>query len=205
MTRALLCRMLMVSAALAGCATAPPDRFYTLNGAAPAGPVAAVPAANGAAAPLYIEMLAVSLPEQVSRNQLVVTSAAGRIELLEQERWVGPLAGEIGRALSTAVSNQLDAIDVYHTPYPEQASVYRISTSVQRFESVLGQYALVDAVWSVRQLTSGKVLTCRTVANEAVTGGYDALVAGHRRAVLRVADAMSKAVRGLVAGQPGGC
>ncbi|MES2742493.1 MAG: PqiC family protein [Pseudomonadota bacterium] len=204
MTRALYCRVLVLCAALAGCATPPPDRFYTLNGGAHAAPDAAGVPVSGAA-PLYIEMLAVSVPEQVSRNQLVVTSAAGRIELLEQERWVGPLAGEIGRALSTAVSNRLGAIDVYHTPYPEKASVYRISTSVQRFESVLGQYALIDAVWSVRQLTSGKVLTCRTVANEPVSGGYDALVAGHRRAVARLADAMSKTVRALVAGGPGGC
>jgi hypothetical protein len=39
---------------------------------------------------------------------------------------------------------------VFRTPTPDKAPVYRISTNVQRFESAPGQYALIDAVWSVR-------------------------------------------------------
>lgn len=189
---------LALCAALAGCATAPPDRFYTLTGGAGV-------AASGAPLAVYIELLPVGLPQQVTRNQLVITTGNGRAELLEQERWAGPLAGEIAQALSVAITAELGAIDVRRTPYPPQASVYRISTDVQRFESAPGRYALVDAVWSVRQLPRGTVLTCRSVVNEPVAAGYDALVAGHRRALAQVAGAMSGAVRSLALGGPATC
>jgi uncharacterized protein len=216
---------------LAGCASSlPVERFYSLTAGAALQPaagrtaqvapgagsaVATAAAGAAAAAPLYVELQAVTVPQQVSRNQLVVTSGAGRVELLEQERWAAPLASEIGQALSLGVTSELGAIDVFRTPTPEQATVYRVSTSVQRFESAPGQYALVDAVWSVRRIgsnggsnsggSSGKVLTCRSTAEEKVAPGYDALVAGHRRAVARIAADISQAIRAQAGGTAAAC
>lgn len=177
---------------LGACSTPQPEHFYTLSGAADTRPAKPVQ--------YYVEMLAVSVPQQVSRNQFVVTAPSGRIELLEQQRWAGPLAGEIGQSLSTAVTNELGAIDVFRTPYPDKLPVFRISTNVQRFESVMNQYALIDAVWSVRELASNKVLACRTVASEKVGAGYDELVLGHRRAVQTISKQMSDVVRGFATG-----
>lgn len=196
-------RILALGAALtllAACAAPQVERFYTLNGGA--GQAAAADASVAAPVNFYVEVLAVSVPQQVSRNQLVLTGAGGRVELLEQERWAAPLAAEIGQALSIGVTSELGAIDVYRTPYQEQLPVYRISTNVQRFESALGRYALIDAVWSVRQLSSAKVLTCRSVVNEKVGAGYDELVAGHRRALQQVARQMSQAIRAFPASCP---
>lgn len=186
--------------ALAGCVTPPVERFYSLSGGAPA-------AQTGASGALFIELQAVSVPQQVARNQLVVTAGPGRVELLEQERWSAPLAAELGQALSLALTGELGAIDVFRTPTPEQAAVYRISTNVQRFESAPGQYALIDAVWSVRRVGSNAVLTCRSVANQPLPAGsgYDALVAGHRRAVQQVGADIAKAVRALAASGRAGC
>lgn len=195
------------AALLAGCAgSLPAERFYSLTAGAaqPAAPAAASATGSPPAAPLYVELQAVTVPQQVSRNQLVVTSGAGRVELLEQERWAAPLASEIGQALSLGVTAELGAIDVFRTPTPEQATVYRVSTNVQRFESAPGQYALVDAVWSVRKIGinggGSKVLTCRSAAEEKVAPGYDALVAGHRRAVARIAADISQVIRAMSAG-----
>jgi uncharacterized lipoprotein YmbA len=190
--------LLLLALGLAGCAGTP-DRFYTLQGAA------APPGGTASAAPMYVEMLAVSVPEQVQRKQLVVTGQDGRIDLLEHERWAGALDAEIGRALSLGVTRQLGAIDVYRTPYPAGATVYRISTNVQRFDSVLDRYALVDAVWSVRQVKSGAVLTCRSVVRQDAGTGYDALVAAHRQALDKVAATMSAAVRAIAADGHGAC
>jgi len=182
---------------LAGCASAPPERFYSLsNGMAPA---ASVPNPG-----YYIEVQNVSVPQQVARSQLVVTSGEGRIDVLEQERWSSPPASEIGQALTLAISGELGAIDVFRTQPPEKATVYRISTGVLRFESAPGKYALLDTVWSVRQAGSPHVLTCRTTAREEVAAGYDALVSGHRRALARVAADISQAVRSQAAGK-GSC
>lgn len=190
---------LAVALVLGGCASSPPEHFYSLsNGLG----VAPTPASR---AGYFIEMQAVTVPKQVARNQLLVTTGEGRMDLLEQERWSSPPASEIGQALSLAVSGELGTIDVFRTPVPEKAPVYRISTNVQRFESAPGQYALIDAVWSVRQVGSEQVLTCRSVAQETVGAGYDALVAGHRRAVARIGADIAKAVRSLAAGTPPAC
>lgn len=186
-----------VAALLSACAGAPPDRFYTLGGSAPAA------AAAAAAEPVYIEMLAVTVPAQVRRKQLVVATGPGQVDMLEHHRWIGPLADEIQQALSLEVSSRLGAIDVNKTAYPDGAAPWRISTNVQRFESVSGEYALLDATWSLRRVGSEAVLTCRSVLREPVGQGYEALVAGHRAALARLADAMAAAVR---KGAPaGGC
>jgi uncharacterized lipoprotein YmbA len=210
---------------LAGCASSPPEHFYSLsNGIGTAagadtsananvgtGTGTGTATSGGArtttvtAPAYYIELPAVTVPQQVARNQLVVTTGAGRIDLLEQERWSAQPAAEIGQALSLAISGELGTIDAFRTPTPEQAPVYRISTNVQRFESAPGHYALIDAVWSVRLVGSTQVLTCRSVAQENVGAGYDELVAGHRRAIARIGADISRAVRGLAAGTKPGC
>ena len=184
---------------LAGCAASPPEHFYSLsNGMG----VSAAPAAPPG---YYIELPAVTVPQQVARYQMVVSTEAGRIDLLEHDRWSAMPAAELGQALSLAITGELGTVDVFRTPTTDGAPIYRISTNVQRFESAPGKYALIDAVWSVRLVGSTKVLTCRSVANEPVGGGYDALVAGHRRAVGRIAADISKVIRGLAAGAATGC
>ena len=90
---------------------------------------------------------------------------------------------------------------MFRTPQPDKATVYRINTNVQRFESAPGNYALLDAVWSVRMVGSAQVLACRSTAREEVGAGYDALVMGHRRAIARVAADIAKAVRSQAAGK----
>ncbi|WP_051293515.1 PqiC family protein [Pseudoduganella violaceinigra] len=185
---------IVAALSLAGCASAPPEHFYSLsNGMASA---ASTPNPG-----YYIEVQNVSVPQQVARSQLVVTSAEGRIDVMEQERWASPPASEIGQALSLAVSGELGVIDVFRTQPPEKSAVYRISTNVQRFESAPGKYAMLDAVWSIRLAGSAQVLTCRTTAREEVAPGYDELVMGHRRAVAKVASDIAKALRSQVAGK----
>jgi uncharacterized lipoprotein YmbA len=197
------CRFTAIAAAallMAGCASSPPEHFYSLSTG-----MGAPAARSGTAPAYYIEIPAVTVPQQVARSQLVVTTTDGRMDLLEQERWTSPPAAEIGQALSQVVTADLGVVDVFRTPTPEGATVYRISTNVQRFESAPGQYALLDAVWSVRQVGSQKALTCRTVANETVGAGYETLVAGHRRAVARLGADIAKAVRALAANGSAAC
>src|SRR5579863_797137 len=197
-------------AALAACSS-PPSRFYTLGaGGAPTGALAtaAASAPQAAVVPapanpaLLIEVPPVDVPSQVARNQLVVRTNASQIDVLEQERWASPPGDEIRRALSGDLTRRLDTIDVSGSPYPAGVPVYRISVNVQRFESWPGSQAVLEAVWSVRAVGTGAVLTCRTLAAEPVGPGIDALVEGHRRAVDQMSADIAAGVRSLAAARP---
>ncbi|WP_322051003.1 PqiC family protein [Paraburkholderia bannensis] len=195
-----LASALALAAALAGCAS-PSSRFYTLS---PSGDGART--ASAATAPVsagnpawLIELAPVDVPPQVAKAQLVVQTDATQVKVLEQERWASMPGDEIRRALSGDLTQQLNTIDVYGSPHPDNVPVYRVSVNVQRFESWPGSHALIDAVWSVRALDSQTVMTCRSVLNEPVGDGYDALVVGHRRAVADLSQAISSGVRALAA------
>ncbi|MGI4902919.1 MAG: PqiC family protein [Janthinobacterium lividum] len=190
-----------LSVLVAGCGTSPPSRFYTLTGPvdAPGATLAtsaaqstpATPAWAATATPLLIELAPTIVPQQVARPQMVVGVGPDQVELKEQERWAAPLGDEIGSALSADLTQQLGAIDVYSTPRADAVPVYRISVNVQRFESLPGSRATIEAVWSVRRVPGDQALTCRSVASEAVGPGYAALVGGHRRALAHVAADIS--------------
>ncbi|SAK39729.1 lipoprotein [Caballeronia hypogeia] len=179
------------AAMLAACAS-PTSRFYTLGGDDARPTPSTAPS-------FYFELAPVDMPQQVAKNQLVVQTSPAQVQVLEEERWASLPGDEVRRALSADLTQQLGAIDVYNTPRPASVPVYRVKVNVQRFESWPGSQALLDAVWSVRAAGSDSVLTCRTVARERVGSGYDALVAGHRKAVDELASAISAGVRSVSA------
>jgi uncharacterized protein len=182
---------------IAACSS-PSSRFYTLN----AGDAAPATARTAASPSLLIEVPPVDVPAQVAKYQMVVQTGPMQVKVLEEERWASLPGDEIRRALSSNLTAQLGAIDVYGTPYPEGVPLYRVSVNVQRFESWPGSHALIDAVWSVRAVRTQAVLTCRSVVNEPVAGGYDALADGHRRAVQQISTEIAASVQALAAASP---
>jgi uncharacterized lipoprotein YmbA len=190
----------VVAAALAGCSS-PTSRFYTLSPTDDAanGAARTASAASAGNPQWLIELAPVDVPPQVAKSQLVVQTDANQVRVLEQERWASLPGDEIRRALSGDLTQQLGTIDVYGSPHPDGVPVYRVSVNVQRFESWPGSHSLVDAVWSVRSLDTQTVMTCRSVLNEPVGDGYDALVVGHRRAVQSLSQAIASGVRALAA------
>ncbi|WP_395067140.1 membrane integrity-associated transporter subunit PqiC [Paraburkholderia silvatlantica] len=189
--------VLVIAAALAGCSS-PASRFYTLS---PTDDTARTAAPSAGNAPWLIELAPVDVPPQVAKAQFVVQTDANQVRVLEQERWSSMPGDEIRRALSGDLTQQLGTIDVYGSPHPAGVPVYRVSVNVQRFESWPGSHALIDAVWSVRALDTQTVLTCRSVLNEKVGDGYDALVIGHRQAVEALSQSIASGVRALAAAQ----
>jgi uncharacterized protein len=171
-----------------GACSSPAARFYTLGGSDAA-------LRTSAPASFYLEVAPVDMPPQVARNQMVVEDGASKVRVLEDERWASLPADEVRRALSSDLTQRLGAIDVYGTPHPEGAPVYRVKVNVQRFVSTPDKRALIDAVWSVRGVGNQAVLTCRTLAEQPVDAGYDALVSGHKRAVDQIAADIASGVR----------
>jgi hypothetical protein len=181
---------------LAACAS-PPIHYYTL-----------VPVATGSASdmavPVPFELLPVGVPAQVDVPQLVIRQGGQDVVVLNGERWIAPLANEVHAALAAYLADALGAQDLSGLPGSDQSRL-RIKLDLRRFDSIAGQAALIDAVWSVRSLKGGAAVTCTSRLSEPVGPGYDALVQGHQQAIARLADEVADVSRAVHADRTPTC
>ena len=182
-------------ALLAGCAS-PPPRFYTL-GTDPQPTVA-----NGTANPSFrIDVRPVKVPAAVARSQFVIQVNPSQVKVLEDDRWASSLQDEIRYALIAGVSQRAGSPDAKALDRGEDVPDYQVAVAVQRFESWPESHVLVDVVWNVRRSPDFETLTCRSVVTEPVSGGYQAIVAGHRRAIGIIAAQIATVARAFAASE----
>jgi uncharacterized protein len=138
----------------------------------------------------------VSVPASVDRPEFVVQVAPNRVEIDEFNRWAAPLGEGIARTVAGDLAALLGTPDVATAPFANFDPVYRVTINVQRFDSVQGEAALLEAVWAVRETAGGKTRSGRTVAREALQGpGFDALAAAHSRALAKLSADIAAAIR----------
>jgi len=162
----------------AGCAS-PPSRFYTLS---------AVTTEAAPPSPLSLSVGPVSVPAAVDRPQILVSTGANQVQLDEFNRWASPLQDEISRVVAENLVVLLGTGKVTQSPQTSgEDAAYRVSIEVQRFESVPGKHARLDAVWTLRRVRDDKSRMGRTSVQEPVSGsGFDELAAAHSRAITRL-------------------
>lgn len=177
-------------AALAAACASPASHFYTLN---------AVTTPAAISSDLSVVVGPVSVPAVVDRPEIVVSTGPNQVRLDEFNRWASPLQNNISRVVAENLVAMLGTPRVALFPQTLSADVaYRVAIEVQRFDSAPGEAAVLDAVWTVRRTKDGRTETGRTTVREAVQeNGYDALVAGHSRAVARLSRDIANAVRAL--------
>jgi uncharacterized lipoprotein YmbA len=179
---------ILLVAVAAGCGGSAPSRFYTLDSTA---------VSDGASATVGSVMVGpVSIPASVDRSQFVVQVAPNRVQVEEFNRWASPLNDSIARAIAGDLVTQLGNPDVVAGTLANLDPTYRVTIDIQRFESVPGKTATIEAVWVVRKSAGGATRSGRTVASESVQGnGFDALAAAHSRALARVSGDIAAAIR----------
>lgn len=171
----------------AGCASAP-SKFYTLNATA---------TGDGTSAASYaVAVGPVTVPAAVDRPQFTVTVAPNRVNLDEFNRWAEPLNDGIARVVAADLGALLGTPRVTSAPPANFAPDYRVTIDIQKFASLPGQSAQLDAIWVVRQPAGNITLSGRTTATEPVTGnGFDALAAAHSRALAKLSGDLAAAIR----------
>jgi uncharacterized lipoprotein YmbA len=201
MTRNTTLLLIAAAAWLAGCASRP-TLYYTLAGP----PGTARPAT---AAPLFIELAPVVVPERLARPQLVVRqsgSAQGpQLQVLEQHRWSSSFESELRDALAEGIAERLGAIDVTKGGRLGGEPLWRIAVQLRQFDAV--ENARVDAAfsWSARRVGEERSAFCQWSASEPVGGGIDALALGAQRVSAKAAEAIARHVAALQADPAAGC
>lgn len=195
-TRHLLAAALALG--LAACASQP-AHYYTL-----VAPAQAAGAGSLATAAFQFELMPVGIPAQVDQPQLVIRQGGQGVAPLGGERWIAPLADEVRAALSADLAQALHTQDVTGLPSGGKPRL-RIKVDLRRFDSAPGDYALVDAAWSVRQLQGDATIACTSQVRETVGSGYDALVEGHQRALAVLAGQIAQVADAVAAGGTPAC
>jgi uncharacterized lipoprotein YmbA len=157
---------------------------------------------------LYVDVLPVHVPAQVDHAQWVVRQSDETLLMLEQDRWAAPLPDEVRGAVIERLAARWSALDVRAVGLPA-AAVWRVRIDVQRFESIPGREARLEAAWSLslpasaappREASALCVAACWSSRRH---GGIDALAAGHRRNVtswpMRSGSGFSVRARALTA------
>lgn len=181
---------------LAACASAP-TQFYTLL---PPAPAATIRAAQDPA--FQITVGPVAVPAQVDVPTLVLRSGDGALTPVQTRRWIAPLDAEIRGALIAALSQRLGVAEVSNVAADPRLPTYRVQLGVQRFESTLGEAALIEAAWTVRASSDARrSATCSSRIRVPVSAGYEALARGHQQAVEQLAGEISRALLAVQAGR----
>lgn len=181
---------ILIAVLSAACGSSPKTYFYTLNPSEP-------PRSSPGSATYSIVVGPVTVPETLDRSQIVLTTAANRVELSDFHRWAEPLKSEVGRAIAANLARDLDSAQVAASPqYAIANPDYQVIVDVQRFESVTSDAVTVDALWAVRRAAGGETRTGRSLVREPTAGaGYDAVVAAHGRALTRVSQDIAATIR----------
>jgi uncharacterized protein len=173
-----------------GCSSTPQARFYTLS------PTSTPPAASSE---LSVAVGPVAVPAAVDRPQIVVSLGPNSVWLDEFNRWAAPLQDDIARVVAENLVAMLGTPRVARASQTVSAGFsYRAVIAVESFESVPGEMARLDAVWTVSRSTDATTQTGRTTVREQTTEkSYEALAAAHSRALGKLSRDIADAVGAL--------
>ncbi|MDB5984499.1 MAG: lipoprotein family [Pseudomonas sp.] len=200
-------RSLAIVAALGltACSSAP-THYYTL---VPTVPQATPAASAKIVVPAFqFEMQPVRIPVQVDQPQVVVRQSNGGLAILETERWSAPLADEFHDALANQMELKLGTRDLAGLPKLPGAAVLALQTDVRRFDSIPGQYALIDVVWSLSLRKEGeqrRSLTCSSVIRQPAGAQVQDLVQAHQQAIDKLAGVIAGTAQRFGRGADVGC
>ena len=130
-----------------------------------------------------IQIETLSVPPQVDRAQIVVREGNSGLAILETHWWGATLVDELNSALADQLSNS-----------PVHGK-YSLRVDVQRFDSVPGQYALMDVKWRLRSADTGDKarVICRSTLQTPAGASIDELVLAQQNNIKRLAAMISQA------------
>lgn len=139
-----------------------------------------------------IQIETISVPPQVDRAQIVIRQGNSGLAILETHWWGATFVDELRSALADQLSN-----------HPVQGT-YSVRVDVQRFDSVPGQYALMDVKWRLRGASESEPVRviCRSTLQTPSGANIDDLVLAQQNNVKRLAALISQAAARPQAGCP---
>jgi uncharacterized lipoprotein YmbA len=179
---------------LLGACSTPQEHFYTLIGdTPPAQPLAG--SNNG----LSVQVAAITLPEAVNRNELVVRNGANSVVVHDTRHWAESLKSAIPRVLANDLPPLLDGATVSTMDdNVGQHAKYQVKLDITRFETTLGGTEAIDAAWVIHRDSDKTDVAGKATLRVAARGGdFDDAVAAHARALNQLSGEIANQIKGL--------
>ncbi len=199
--------ILITAIMVAGCASVPETRFYTLSVRSEPSKIKALP--RDPSTPIFIDILPVSIPERLARPQLVVrfrdSGSEAQLLILEQDRWSSPFNHELRDAFASGIANQTGAVNnARGTRIADQAG-YRIAIELSQFDAIVDDSVKARFSWMITRPVDARSAACSMAVTEPVAGGVEGVVEGVQRAVASVVADVSKNLMELDMGRVPTC
>jgi hypothetical protein len=169
-------------ALLTGCVTRRADHFYALQTQPANTPQSRAQFARQVT-------LRVSVPSMLDRGEMVL-SAAGGVDVLDHERWAGPLADLIATTLGQDIETRRE--DLVVLPKSADKSgipLSRISIDVDQIDMRLGQPMRMEVHWRMTESgDSRQNLGRETIVSQRQPESYDEIAAVLSECIARLAD-----------------
>jgi hypothetical protein len=136
-----------------------------------------------------IQIESISVPPQVDRPQIVVRQGNTGMAILDTNWWGASLVEELRSALQDQMVNN----------NPQRKVSVRLE--IQRFDSIPGQYGLIDVKWRLRS-GDNTLMSCRSTLQTPSGPSIEELVAAQQSNVKRLAALISQAATGTRPGCP---
>ncbi|MBT9486594.1 MAG: membrane integrity-associated transporter subunit PqiC [Rubrivivax sp.] len=185
---------LVSAAGLAGCASTLPPRLYALRTERPGG----APLPPATPGPVLL-LQAVTLPELLDREALLVPAGAAGVQPLSGHRWAEPLRDAVPRLLRHDLSLLLGADQVWATPLPPGVAVQRLlrvelltllASADQTRVLLQARVTLLPAAGA-----APAVVQLLRAEAPAAGGSADALAQAHREVLWQLAEAVALLAR----------
>ncbi len=178
-------------ASLAGCASSPPARFYSLT-AVPS----ETPAQPASSWPVAVRVAAVHIPPVLDREEIVRRGPANALEISGLDRWGTPLDEMVQQVLTEDLLERLPSGRVVLPSSPAPAGTDEIVVDLLQFQSDETGTIVLQGSWSLLEPASSVPSQVREVRDSETAQPSDY---GNQAAVMsgmlgRLADDIARGV-----------
>jgi uncharacterized lipoprotein YmbA len=194
LTGSIVCTAL---AALVGCASTQPSRFYVLSDLRS---METAPQAAAAGQDLAVGIGPITVPKYLDRPQIATLASRHELNFAEFDRWAEPLDVTLARALAGHLSTLIPTEHVAVYPWARGAPIdYQVTVEVTHFVGQVGGAGVLMASWSIAQAEGGAPVVSRRsrFTAQAAGQGYEAVVAAMSQTVAELGREIAETINGL--------
>lgn len=148
---------------------------------------------------LLIEVLPVRTAEALNSSRIMIGHGDGSMTPASADQWTAPLPDELRTAISLALQQRLDAVDLYHQSDKGKARRLQISATLTKSDFNGGRRFSGIVEWEVKAIPADESIVGRTSLTLDIVEGAEGQVIAFQKLSNSVAADVAVAARAVAA------